>query len=82
MRWSSQHATDVFPRIHELVEINAGVQTHAVQHVHDIFRRDIARGTPRVRTTSESRHGRVHRGNPMFQRGKYIDERLTAEDNK
>lgn len=53
-------AADEAAGVDELLQVDAGGQTHAVQHVDDLFGGHVARGSARVRAAAQTGHGRVH----------------------
>src|SRR3569833_4214577 len=59
----------------ELVEIDAGLHAHRVEHRDDVLGREVARRTRRVRTAAEPTGGRVDRRDAELHRGHAVRER-------
>ena len=62
-------------RLGELVEIDAGLDAHRVQHRDDILGREVARRARRVRTAAEPARRRVDRRDAHLQRDEAVRER-------
>src|SRR5690606_38170122 len=60
------------------VEIDAGLDAHAVQHVDDVFGGDVAGGAFGVGAAAQPGHGGVEDGDAGLQRGEYVGEGLTV----
>ena len=65
-------------RVEQLVQIDPGLDAEAVQHVDDVFGRDIAGRAFRVRTTTKPRDRAVEDRQAAFERGVDVSERLSV----
>lgn len=65
----AQMLGDVVTSLHELVEVDVGLDPQAMEHVHDILRGDVASGALGIRAASKARYRRVH----------YVDPHLTRQ---
>src|SRR6185437_13183517 len=63
---------------HQLVQIDAGFDTHALQHVGDVFAGHIACRTLRIRTATGAGNGAVHHAHAFFEAHKNVRERLVV----
>lgn len=67
----AQMLGDVVTSLHELVEVDVGLDPQAMEHVHDILRGDVASGALGIRAASKARHRRVH----------YVDPHLKGDED-
>src|SRR5450830_1717400 len=72
LRCAAQKVADELARVNQLVQINAGLNAHAVQQIDHIFRCHIAGRTPGVGATPQPRHRSVKLPNPHLQTGQNI----------
>lgn len=66
------------PRLDEAVEIDAGIDTHPMEHEDEIFRRQIAGGAWCVRAAAHSTDARVKIANAHFQTDQDVRESRAA----
>src|SRR5579884_1627863 len=62
----------------ELLQIDAGFNAHAVQHIDKILSSQIAGGAGGIRTTTQTGNGTVNDGNSKLQAGQDIGQGLTV----
>jgi len=58
----------------QLLEVDAGLDAQAVQHVDEILGREVARGTRRVRAAAEASDGGVEVADPLVQADERVGE--------
>jgi len=62
----------------QFVEVNAGLNAHAVQHVDEILRREVPCRTRRERTAAEAAHRGVERAHAELEPDDHVGERGAA----
>ena len=69
-RLAIEPAGDESTRLRERIEINAGGDVHAVQHIDDVLRCDIAARALGVGASAEARDGAVNDRHAKFEAAK------------
>ena len=65
-------------RATQLRHVHTGLDTESVEQIDDVFGRDIAGGTLRIRAAAESGHRAVERRHAEFERRVDVRERLSV----
>src|SRR5262245_2925153 len=74
----AERAADELAGAKQLLEIDAGVDAQAVEHVDHVFGGDVAGGSLRVGAASQSRDRAVESLHPQLERGIDVGERLAV----
>ncbi|MNC94369.1 hypothetical protein D3C83_112050 [compost metagenome] len=66
MRGPAEHAANIVAGAEQLVDVDAGRDAEAVQHVEHVFGRHIAGRALRIRAAAQTGDGTVERGDAAF----------------
>ena len=66
------------PRFDQALEVDPGLDAHAVEHVDEVLRRDVARRAGRVRAAAEAPHRRIEVADPHLEPDEDVGERRAA----
>ncbi len=75
---AAQRLRDRSPGLTHTIKVDASLDSHAIQHVHQILGCDIPGSTFRIRTAAQSRHRAVQHRNVKFQAGQDVRQGLAV----
>ncbi|MNL59281.1 hypothetical protein D3C87_1829950 [compost metagenome] len=64
--------------LNQLIQIQSGFKTHTMEHVHDIFGRNIARSSRSIRTTAQTTQARIKDRYTLFVSSQNVRKSLST----
>src|SRR6204780_1475565 len=80
-RRAADQLADLVGGSYQLHQIDTGRDAHTLEHVSDIFRRNIACGARRVGAAAKTAGGGIDHARPLLHSGIEIGERLGSEEH-
>lgn len=77
-RFATQLSHNVLPSINEFVKVDASVNSHAMEHVNDVFGGDVASSALGIGTSAEASNAGVNGGDAKLERSSDVGDGLAV----